>query len=570
MRIRGLGISLSAFEAAGWEARSLALAAALFPVAVTNLTIAPFWTSRMALVLIFIPLGLARLIAHAAQRDRVAIAALAFLSSCTVATLIAPVPLWNLRGGFGRESSLVFLVAFFAIWSIGRTISQPGRRLVVVGSMLGLGVTGTVAAWQVFAQPTEGLLATIGTRPSGLLGNPVYFGACVAGGAALMAHALAHERLQVLPGCLALGAMAGLVNLSGSRAALLGALVPIVVACRRADSRRLAGLIAASTVGGILLSAVATFLVDGRGTTDRVFDDGSAWTGGGRLGIWGYAWSAFTERPLFGHGLGQFRPAVQSHFDPDFVSKHLTDTTAAAWPDAHNLFVQYSVVGGIAAVIPLALVIYWAAREARGPCAWAVVPIVVVWLTQPATLATAPLAAAWLGIAMPIQRDNDRSEANPLAAPLLAAVGVLLAATTFGLGAQLERSLQRGDTARFVAWARVAPDDPVLATTASDLLRSDGARSASAAWATRAAQLEPRDAVTVAKSAVRQYDAGDTDRALVSIREALEFDRYNPTALATAAVLAAIAGDEELSRLVDERKLELERAVGPEGPNGTG
>jgi hypothetical protein len=425
-----------------------------------------------------------------------------------------------------------------------------------------------VAIWQLLGQPSDGLLATIGSRPSGLLGNPVYFGACVAGGAALAAHVLARRRVPILMGCLALAVMTGLVNLSGSRAALLGVVVPLAVAAQRAGSRRLAALIAGSAISGILATALMTYVVDGRGTTDRVFESGGASSGGGRLGIWGFAGSAFKERPVFGHGLGQFRAAIQPHFDPAYASRYLADTTGSAWPDAHNLVVQYSVVGGVVALVPLGLVIYWASRDAHGPCAWAVAPILLVWLTQPANLATAPLAAVWLGLAMPSVPDRERGAPTPRVLGLLAVVGALLATTLLGLGVQLERSLQRGDVGEFRAWARVAPDDPVVAATTSSLLSRAGATAESVEWATKAAELEPRDAVTLARLAVRQYDAGDTAGALESITAALEVDRYNPIALATGELLASAEDDETLRDLVALRRDELARET-PLGPEGS-
>ncbi len=332
-----------------------------------------------------------------------ALSALLFLVLCAAATIVGDTPLWNLRGGFGRESSLVFLGGFFSLWALARDTSVEGRKLITGGSLLGLATTGVIGFVQLMVEPT-GFLQMIGSRPSGLMVNPVYFGPAMAGAAVFVAHLSARRSTGMRIGAVVL--FVTLANLSGSRAAMIGLGVGIVAALAVADTARSRIVIGVGTAGGLAGSAVITRLSGGRDTLERA-------TGGsdGRWDVWTYAWDAFADKPLTGYGLGQFRVAVQGYFEPEFVAEYLAGGGGVAWPDAHNVIVQYAVVGGVFTVASLLAFAVLAGRLAHGPAAWAVGALTISWLLQPVTLVTAPIAAIWLGIA------SSRPASRPTGAP---------------------------------------------------------------------------------------------------------------------------------------------------------
>lgn len=576
-RLRDLGRPGSHDDgaSAGPEPVDLLLAAAAFafPVAYVDVFLVPSFTPRMALVLLLLPIGAIRLIRTAARRDGASIAALAMLAACAVATLVGGAPLWNLRGGFGRESSLVFIGGVFAIWAVARDTTSAGRRLVVTASLLGLSVTAVVGVVQMVIDPT-GFLAMIGSRPSGLLVNPVYFGPAMAGAAVLVAHLTARESLAVRVGAVGVAAFVALVNLSGSRAAIIGLVIGLLAAVGAARSTRLRAAILASAGAGLLVSIGVARFLGGRDAVERAGGDSD-----GRWQIWTYAWDAFLERPLTGHGLGQFRAAVQPHFEPEFAAEHLAGGGGVAWPDAHNVIVQYAVVGGVVTAASLVAFAVLAGRRASGPAAWGVVAIAVSWLLQPVTLVTAPIVAIWLGVAATpgtgettdvvdsadgppadtggadddpadtATGDDSREQRRRIDALLLAA-GALVALTLVGLDLQLKRAVDAADAREFVAWAKVAPGDPVIAGTTASLSTRFGSRAVGLEWSQRAVDLEPRDAVVIADHAIRLFEAGRTDDAATTIRTALDVDRYNPYALRVGAAIGTALDDSELVALV--------------------
>lgn len=535
------------------------------PLAYFDAFLVPSFTPRMVLVLLVLPIGALRLTRAAAVLDPAALAAVAMLVAAAIATIVSDAPLWNLRGGFARESSVVFLGGIFSIWALARDTGREGRRLVLAASLIGLAVTGVVGCVQLIVEPS-GFLQMIGSRPSGLLVNPVYFGPSMAGAAVFVAHLWARDAIGVRSGAVGLTLFSACANLSGSRAAAIGLLIGLVASLIFADTTRARLQIGGSAVAGFVGSSILTQVTGGRDTLER-----AAGGSDGRWDVWTYAWDAFRERPLTGHGLGQFRAAVQTHFEPEFVAEYLTGGGGVAWPDAHNVIVQYAVVGGVITVAALLAFVGFAGRQARGPAAWATLALTVSWLLQPVTLVTAPMAAIWLGIACPnpITRTARSADAEPDdPAPddgsaeedaggrtdvLLIAVGCLVALSLFGIDRQLNRALDRGDIQKFTAWAKVAPDDPVIATTMASLSTRFGSRSVGIEWSALAVDLEPDDAVVATDHAIRLFDVGRSDEAVAMIRTALEVDPYNPDALRIAAALGTALDDDELVEIAQTR-----------------
>lgn len=551
-----------------WDEYLLGVIALLIPVAYVDAFFVPSWTPRMALLLVVLPLGTLHLLRQARTKDTAARSAICFLLACTSATIISGAPLWNVRGGFARESSLVFVGGFFALWALTRTVSVSGREFIVRASIAGLALSGLVGVAQLVAQPTDGFLQMIGNRPSGLSVNPVYFGALMAGAGAIAARAWTRDRVGPAVGAVAVGSFAGLVNLSGSRGAALAFVLAIVFVAATATERVQGAKAAVAAILGVALTSVSSPLSSGRDTLDRTTESDVAARGlDGRSQIWRYGIEAFIERPLRGHGFGQFRAATQRHFEPDFVRRFLTDSRTDAWPDAHNVVIQYAVVGGVIGVTALVVFVLVAVKTARGATAIAAAVIGFTWLLQPATLATLPIAALWLGAAMPFARpggDPVGSDAEPAGDPsrapmLLVAMGILVAVSLVGLDNRLDQALNSGDVQKFSTWARLAPDDPVIAATTAGLHTKAGPRTAGVAWSKKVVELEPHDAVGITDLSRRLLEIGRTSEAVEVIERALEVDPYNSFALETALVVGDVAGLPELESSARAGLCELAR-----------
>lgn len=410
---------------------------------------------------------------------------------------------------------------------------------------------GLVGILQVISQPDARFFALVGSRPSSLATNPVYFGAGSAAAAAAIAHAWGRGHLPDRAAANALGFFLACTNLAGSRGALVAALMAIVVAAARtAAERRIAIVVSAAIGWGASIAASAVF--GGRDAAVRASSGSN-----GRLDVWRYGLEAFAERPVFGSGFGQFRAAVQGHFDATFVRDHASDTAAAAWPDAHNVIVQYAVVGGGGAVVLLVGFIAASARRARGPYAWAALTFGLTWLLQPVTLATGPLAMLCLGLAMSTDDEEHAGPARTLVGvPLV--VGLLVGITLIGYDNRLNSTLRAGKVDAFTTWARRGPDDPVVAATTASLQTRFRSVDAGVEWSRLATRLEPWDAVARSTLAIRLLEAGNGAEAREQVARALELDPYNPVALRVARIIGDATDDAELAALAARRLDEID------------
>ncbi len=70
-----------------------------------------------------------------------------------------------------------------------------------------------------------------------------------------------------------------------------------------------------------------------------------------RWEAWQIAWQAFQARPLFGWGTENFSAAFNHYYRPVF--EDISDSNETWFDKAHNIFVEYLVVGGLAAFLVL-------------------------------------------------------------------------------------------------------------------------------------------------------------------------------------------------------------------------
>lgn len=526
------------------ELALIALALTL-PLAYHDSFLIAAWTPRMALLLFALPLGACLLISDALHGDAGSIAAVGFLVVCTLSTAVNGVPLWVLHGGFGREASLVYLLGLFGFWAIGKRSSADAVRFALGALGIGLAINGVIAVLQVVFTPGRGALSMLGSRPAALLSNPVYFGACFAGATVWAAQMAARGRLSPRWSVATISFFAMSVTLSGSRIAAAAAMVGLGAAVVTAgrDGRRWVLL---GSALGIAVGTLISGLTDSRGVGQRTETKLD-----GRLDIWQYAWDAFLDRPITGYGLGQFRRAVQPYFEPEFVARHANTAATQAWPDAHNLIVQYTVIGGLPAIALLGWFAYAVTRTSRGPMAWAGLTIAITWLFQPVQLATGPFAMLLFGMAAaPLLRPGVKEaettgRATTLVSALLA-LGLLLGASLVVLDNRLNTSRDRGDAASFTSWARIALDDPLIAALAASITDNNDQPELAIEWSEVAVRLEPFDVIPLSVLAIRRLRAGDEDAALDDIRAALEIDPWHPEVLRSARIIGLLTGDIEL------------------------
>ena len=112
------------------------------PIAYFDGVFSPTWTPRSALLLLVMPVGVWFWVLSIKRRDVACIAAAALVLAGAIGVVVGRSPLWNIRGGIGRNSGATFLVALVSCWIVGRHVSVAGQRLVVTTGQVVPGGTG--------------------------------------------------------------------------------------------------------------------------------------------------------------------------------------------------------------------------------------------------------------------------------------------------------------------------------------------------------------------------------------------------------------------------------------------
>jgi hypothetical protein len=306
---------------------------------------------------------------------------------------------------------------------------------------------------------------------------------------------------------------------------------------------------------------------DSLGATDRVTSGATS----GRLDVWGYGWSAFIERPVFGWGLGRFRAAIQEHLSPAFVREHAPNDQRPIIFDAHNLVVELTVTIGVVGLALAAVFAWYAGRRAGGALALFVATIAFTWLLQPAALSTLPVVMIALGAAARPQPAPDHEPAaatDPTGAwwPRLSAAGLLIGVAAAAWLAVGDLRLQAGVDAmsarRIEAAARWLPTDPVV----SDLVAQawfveeetdPSLRPDVVEWSQRTVDVEPDRAYWWARLAGRQLAMGNLDAVEPALDEALERQPWHTLSWTLMDLYARRTDDAELEALAVAKLCEL-------------
>ncbi|MGZ4675372.1 MAG: O-antigen ligase family protein [Acidimicrobiia bacterium] len=542
-------------------------AAFLLLVAATSVTAGKFWTPKAAIGLLAIGPGLVALVLAVRERDRAAIASLAFLVVTGVATAWSPAPRMAVVGLYNHGTGLLFVVACVGFWALGRRLADAGRRLLVAALLAGATVNAVVAWLQLSKALHGSLFATFEGRAPGFMGNPVHAGALFVAAAALVAElwpreapgrgreeAGARARQSLILAGAALFASA--IQLAGGRIGI-GLLVVVVARLAFRVGIRRAVPLAVALVVGVALASVA--FPGGEGAAGRL--SGAADSGvSGRIERWRIAIPAIEDRPVFGIGPGLFRRATTPHntvaaaeaFGPDVLNI-----------DAHDLFVEYAVTTGIVGLLALLAWLVLAARRARGPLVWFALLGGVSLLLQPQWIGLTPVLALALGAAAPRLARPFGMVGVAVGAGLVAVAIAVAVALVVG-----DVELHRADSGDGAGAARRATDllapwpDAPLTLAGIEAAGKTGARLDPAIRAARTAVArDPSSPSALYSLGSLELAAGQVDRAERTLRTAR---RWDPQSLLVTQRLAAIArqrGDEARVRTLCHHARELRSGV---------
>lgn len=516
------------------------------------------------------------------------VAGAGWLLACSA---LAADPWTALLGRAPRYEGAFVLATYALALGAGARILGPGSSAVVRRTALvALEIcVGAVVALALLEAAGLRPLSTSVDRPGSLLGNATDQGAwCLVAGAVLLAVAV-HRRDRVA-GLLAAAAAAGVV-LSGSRAALLGVVVAVVLGAvlLRRDlrrDRRALGLVAVGLVGVAVLAAVVP------ATRDRVSgaNAGAVASVEGRTLLWSESVALVSRRPVVGVGPSQFVDAITSEHTRDWYVR----TGTALPPDSpHDFVLQAAAAGGIVLVLLLlallASVTIGAVRRLRassgGTDLMAVAALsagaglVVVLTTHPTTpgplLLTLALVGAGCAAAPPPATSRDRLLAmgGSVAAGLCVVVLFLAALAEIPLRVGVEDTAT-GDAAAasdaFSLAAALRPWDPEVPAAASYALAMAAESGGQAALAQDALRFADRartnltSSVELATARAAALDAlGRHDQALRALDAALVGAPGHPGLLNRRGVVEAELGDLAAA----ERDLRAALAAAPGDPS---
>ena len=366
---------------------------------------------------------------------------------CVVAAAASGAPLaWT--GEYQSATGAVFCLAMVAFWALGRSLPASVVPMVAAGFLAGAAINAAVAVLQRLVDLSAMDVYLFDDRSTGLLGNPVFLGACCATAVALLPM-LARKSL---PGALALAVLLGAgTQMSGARNSLVVLGVAGLWSAWRCGTRRGAALLVALAVG---LAAGGAL----QGNTETAGARLQSTTGvGPRLDNWGAGIGAAFDRPLTGVGPGRWRAATSprrtlalARMGPDRL-----------YADAHDLPVEYLATTGF---VGAGLLMAWLGalalalrRGARPELAAAALALLAFHALEPQHVTLTPLMLLLAGAAVTRRDDAASSKATTAVQAVLVVVVLVLGARIvvgdllFRSG-ELDFALDRTEQASRLLW----------------------------------------------------------------------------------------------------------------------
>lgn len=508
----------------------------------------PYWTSRVLLLLLLIPVGawsLGRLWWTGDAASRVFVV---FIGALGVAALISEAPRNSLIGTGGSSQSVAFFGALGCVWAVGRFGSPAVRELAGPVLLFSLVVHLAFGLCQILLQIDSGPLATFDGRAAGLAANAVYFGA-------LMTIGVVFAGRHVLRGHggywgAVLVTMSFGLSLSGSRGALIAAVVVLAGSAAKKPPIRVA-VVFGSVIGGLVLAEVFSRAVYVENSLNRTVSKGAD----GRTEVWRYAWQAFLERPILGWGPDLFRTAIESRVSDEFVRAYDVPGVQS-WSDPHNVIVGLTTGSGLIGIAAFAAFVYAAARRARGDLAACSLAMALTWLFQPLVIMTAPIAVLLLGLSAPRVESGGSPRDRSTITHVLVAVGLVAAGAVAFLDLRIQAADSLTDEAESWEWYW---RDPRVASRISEefvaaTIDGEGDFSPQALeWSERAVEHQPERAIWWARLAQWRFVFGDGAGAEIAAREALQRQPNEHQAWLVLRQLALQSGDDAALERADER-----------------
>ena len=485
--------------AASWAELAAIAALFLLLVAFSGRVYSWFFVPKVAVLACLVGPGLVALVLGCTRKDRASLAAAAFLAWATLATALSDKPVMSLTGGYQQGNGLVLVAAVVGMWALGRCLGPDSRRLLGL-AIVAAAVINAAFGWlqisvdlgPAWAQPYE-------DRATGLLQNPVHL-AMLCSGALWIIGDRVRTTVRPLAWLAAAALVAGALELSGSRIALVVGLVAVLWLAYRCGPKR-GAMFAGVVVLGVLLAVAIPTRTASTGGSQRLASDTTAGLGP-RLGTWADAAGAIVERPIQGYGPGRYFAATAPRTSLEVARYGGGDQL---YGDAHNFVVEYATTTGLVGLFLFLAWMWFAVRRARGPLLGFAAVVAVTMLLEPQYVGLTPVVAAALGASAP---PIDRSTISPRARHLFALVAGILGL----IGAVLGFVLVTGD---------IAFKDAITSGSRTQLVRAD---ERFPPWPEVSGLRAQIDGLAAGRTGAR----ADADRAFASSRAAIRRDPADP------------------------------------------
>ncbi len=552
-----------------WFGLLLGAYAFLASVAWSNRVLNWFNTPKAALALCVLGPGLVALVWLVTRRDRPAIAGAVFLGLAALSTALAEQPMMSLVGEYFTTNGLLFVALCLGLWALGRT---AGGRLRVLEIALLAGATANAAVAWLQASTDLGVegLGLFEGRSGGLTGSPVYLaGLC----SAALCLALARERDADRPivYLLLVGFLAGAVELSGSRSALVVMLAVIgwfALAHLRRRSWVRAGLVVLAFLVGFAVSQVP-HLNESSGA-ERVSADASSGLVP-RLRLWQAALEGLADRPLLGYGPGR---SIEATTPNRSLTTARYEGPDVLYSDTHNFLVEELTATGVLGFAAFLAWLALAGRRARGALAGFALVGAITMLLEPQDLALAPLLLLAFGAAGAKSDERSLTERTWLRSRVAVGVSIVTMLVGAGFGIMLlrgdiyYREALRGSSLSALADAeRLFPPWPQVPGVRAQLLNGQASRREDPARG-RQAIAAGREAIGRDSSDPHWWTAvgeleeqwGSARRSAAAFRQALVRNPFSQSARAGLFRLALRRDDRVEAARLREKMCE----VGPD------
>lgn len=530
----------------------------LMPTAVIPSVDNPAIVAKIAVLAVFLGIGLVLLVDLARRGDLPARLALVLAAVWILAGILAPSSWLSFVGGYSIDRGVLVLLGYLGLWALGRSVDPATRPFLLGAALLAVAFNVLIGAVQLNVDLGSRFLA-VGApdRAVGMTPSSVYLGGVCAAGAgaasAAAARAGSTARLALYVG-LVFVASAG-ANLTGSRIAVIAVVVvgPVAALVRRARWRRVLLVVAAIVVG--LLAGVPG---DSTTTTSRTADAAGAGVGT-RTEMWGHGVDAWIDRPLLGWGPGRFREATSPRITRTFA---LDEGPDKIFFDAHNGAVEMLTTTGLLGVVALGAFVVTAVWRARGALAWLAAAVTLTWLAEPISISAASMAMLALGAAYrdpptaagaPVE-ERARPRSVALVAGAMGVAGLVLGGALLWGGTQMKQGADQADLAAARQAQRVFRNDSAVTDLQSQILygnygvdKSPATLAALLASTEQAVDQDPTYHLWWVRLGTIQLMADDPEGARRSFTRALERNPWS---------ISAWYGMRSAARALDDRVLE--------------